>query len=102
MHPLLDASIPQIAQNFSVNVFGLIAVTQAFFPLLRAAQGMVVNQSSIAGMNNICQPFIGTYSASKMAVTDVGNTMRMEFKPFGVKVGRILSAGSVIVDRLTE
>lgn len=87
MMPFLDASITSIKHNFSVNVFGLIEVTQAFFPLLRAAKGTVVNQSSIAGMPGICQPFIGTYSASKMAVTDVSNTMRMEFKPFDVKVG---------------
>lgn len=86
MMPLLDASITSIKQNFDVNVFGLIEVTQALFPLLRAAQGMVVNQSSVAGMPGMCQPFIGSYSASKMAVTDFSNTMRVEFKPFGVKV----------------
>lgn len=86
MMPLLDAPINSIKQNFNVNVFGLIEVTQAFFPLLRVAQGIVVNQSSIAGMPGICQPFIGSCSASKMAVTDFSNTMRMEFKPFGVDV----------------
>lgn len=86
MMPLLDAPIASIKQNFDVNVFGLIEVTQAFFHLLRTARGIVVNQSSIAGMPGICQPFIGSYSASKMAVTDFSNTMRMEFKPFGVKV----------------
>ncbi|KAF2169414.1 hypothetical protein M409DRAFT_65087 [Zasmidium cellare ATCC 36951] len=86
MMPLLDASIAKIKQNFDVNVFGLIEVTQAFFPLLRTARGMVINQSSIAGMTGICQPFIGTYSASKMAVTDFSNTMRVELEPFGVKV----------------
>lgn len=90
MMPLLDASIMKIKQNFDVNVFGLIEVTQAFFPLLRAGQGMVVNQSSIAGMPGICQPFIGSYSASKMAVTDFSNTMRAEFKPFDVKVGVVV------------
>lgn len=86
MMPLLDAPVAKIKQNFDVNVFGLIEVTQAFFPLLRAAQGTVINQSSIAGMMGICQPFIETYRASKMAVTDFSNTMRVELKPFGVKV----------------
>lgn len=86
MMPLLDASITEVKKNFDVNVFGLIEVTQAFFPLLHATQGIVVNQSSIAGMPGICQPFIGSYNASKMAVTDFSNTMRMELKPFGVKV----------------
>ena len=37
MMPLLDAEIDKVKQNFDVNVFGVLAVTQAFFPLLRAA-----------------------------------------------------------------
>lgn len=86
MTPVLDANIDAITRNFSVNVFGLIAVTQAFFPMLQKAQGIIVNQASIAGLPGICQPFIGSYSASKAAVIDLGNTMRVEFEPMGVKV----------------
>lgn len=86
MMPLLDAEISKIKANFNVNVFGALKVTQAFFPLLRAAKGMVVNQSSIAGQPGICQPFIGSYSASKTALTDFSNTMRVELAPFDVKV----------------
>ena len=48
MMPLLDCSIEGMRKNFDVNVFGLLAVTQALFPLLREAGGVVVNQSSIA------------------------------------------------------
>jgi 1-acylglycerone phosphate reductase len=39
MMPLLDASPQAVKQNFDVNVFGLLAVTQAFFPLLREGKG---------------------------------------------------------------
>ena len=42
MVPLLDAEMAAVRDNFEVNVFGLLAVTQAFFPLLRRAQGVVV------------------------------------------------------------
>lgn len=59
MMPLLDADMDAIRKNFEVNVFGLLAVTQAFFPLLREAGGVVVNQASIAGLPNVCQPYIG-------------------------------------------
>lgn len=86
MMPLLDAPLEAIKHNFDVNVFGLLAVTQAFFPLLRAAKGIVVNQASIAGLPGICQPFIGSYSASKTAVADFSNTLRSELAPFDVKV----------------
>ena len=86
MMPLMDADINKVKQNFDVNVFGLLAVTQSFFPMLRAAKGTVVNQASIAGLPGVCQPFIGTYSASKTAVVDLSNTMRVELAPFGIKV----------------
>jgi short-subunit dehydrogenase len=93
MMPLLDADLAKVKANFDVNVFGVLAVTQSFFPLLRAAGGMVVNQASIAGLPHICQPFIGSYSASKTAVVDLSNTLRMELAPFGVQVSD--AAGSV-------
>jgi len=51
MMPLLDADVAAVKRNFDVNVFGLLAVTQAFFPLLREAKGVVVNQCSIAGLS---------------------------------------------------
>ena len=86
MMPLLDADIDKVKRNFDVNVFGVLAVTQAFFPLLRAARGKVVNQASVVGLPNISQPFIGSYSASKTTVLDLSNTMRVELAPFGVKV----------------
>ena len=87
--PLLDADAAAVAANFDVNVFGLLGVTQAFFPLLRHAQGVVVNQCSIASLPPGRQPFIGTYCATKAAVASLSDTMRVEFKPFGVKVSTI-------------
>ena len=98
MMPLLDAPLSKVKQNYEVNVFGLLAVTQAFFPLLRAAQGMVVNQSSMAGLSPGCQPFIGTYSSSKAAVTAISDTMRIEFEPFGVKVRSVYTFSHLIGD----
>jgi NAD(P)-dependent dehydrogenase (short-subunit alcohol dehydrogenase family) len=86
MMPLIDADIERVKKNFDVNVFGVLSVTQAFFPLLRPAKGMVVNQASIAGLANISQPFIGSYSASKTAVLDMSNTLRVELAPFDIKV----------------
>jgi 1-acylglycerone phosphate reductase len=86
MMPLLDANINAVRDNFEVNVFGLLAVTQAFLPLLRRAQGVVVNQCSIASLVGGRQPFIGSYCATKAAVASLNDNMRLEFAPFGVKV----------------
>lgn len=92
MMPLLDAEAEAVKQNFEVNVFGLLAVTQAFFPLLREAKGTVVNQCSIASLQGGRQPFIGTYSATNAAVASLNDTMRVEFAPFGVNVCYISSS----------
>jgi len=86
MMPLLDAQVDAVRDNFEVNVFGLLAVTQAFFPLIRAAQGWVVNQCSIASLVGGRQPYIGSYCATKAAVASLNDHMRLEFAPFGVKV----------------
>ena len=37
--PLLDVDIEKAKKQFEVNLWGLLAVTQAFFPLLREAKG---------------------------------------------------------------
>lgn len=96
MTPILDASMATVKAEYEVNVFGLLEVTRAFFPLLKEAKGMVVNQSSIAGLRAGCQPFIGAYSSSKAAVTAFSNAMRVEFEPFGVKV-RLSSVNPSII-----
>jgi len=90
MMPLLDAEAQAVKQNFEVNIFGLLAVTQAFFPLLRQSKGTVVNQCSIASLAGGRQPYIGTYCATKAALASLNDTMRVEFAPFGVKVIYIL------------
>ena len=44
---LLDVDVDQAKQLYDVNVWGPLAMVQAFAPLLIEAQGVVVNQSSI-------------------------------------------------------
>ena len=47
--PLLDTSIEESRKLFDVNVWGLLAVTQAFAPMLGRSKGVVLNIASIAG-----------------------------------------------------
>jgi NAD(P)-dependent dehydrogenase (short-subunit alcohol dehydrogenase family) len=47
--PLLDDDIDAAKAIFETNVWGPLAMTQAFAPLLIEAQGTLVNITSIAG-----------------------------------------------------
>ncbi|KAF2719627.1 NAD(P)-binding protein [Polychaeton citri CBS 116435] len=86
MMPILDLDLDRARQQFEVNFFSVVALTQAFFPMLRATEGTIVNQGSIGGLAGCYQPFIGCYTASKAALMHLSNTMRAELSPFGIQV----------------
>lgn len=90
--PLLDVDISQAKKQFDVNVWGLLAVTQAFFPLLQTAKGTIVNQASISGVEGYSRPFMGIYSSSKAAVMNMSAIMRVELAPFDIKVVTLVTS----------
>ena len=74
-----------IRAMFETNVFGLVAVTQAVLPTLRAqGSGFVVNISSVAGA--LAFPGSGYYSATKHAVEAISEALAQELAPLGPKV----------------
>jgi 1-acylglycerone phosphate reductase len=91
--PLLDSEVAIAKKMFDVNVFALIAVTQAFSPLLIASKGTVVNIGSIVGKFPL--PWQGYYNASKAAVNLLSDQLRIELSPFNVKVVNVVT-GSVL------
>ncbi len=74
-------------KQFEVNLFGQIAVTQAFLPLLRATRGRVAFVGSVAG--RLAVPFLGPYSASKFALRAMVDSLRVELAPSGIAVSLI-------------
>jgi len=90
--PLEFLPLSEIRKQFEVNVFGQIAVIQAFLPLLRESRGRIVNMGSIAG--RIAFPFIGPYSASKFAFEAITDALRVELMPWGISVS-IIEPGDV-------
>jgi NAD(P)-dependent dehydrogenase (short-subunit alcohol dehydrogenase family) len=82
--PLEFYPLAQLRQMFEVNVFGLLAVTQAFLPLIRTGQGRIINISSVSAM--MAFPFAGAYCASKNAVEIFSNCLRMELSTIPVSV----------------
>ena len=73
-----------LLEIFNINVFGQIAVTQAFLPLLRTARGRLVNITSVGA--HIAIPFGSLINASKGAFANVSDTLRLELHPFGIHV----------------
>ena len=45
--PLLDVDIAKAQKQYDVNVWGVLSVTQAFFPLLREAKGVQPHPSIV-------------------------------------------------------
>ena len=85
--PLEEVSDEELRRQFETNVFGLMAVTRAFLPQLRARRGRLVNLSSIAG--RVTFPFFGAYHASKYAVEALSDALRNELQPFGIRVALV-------------
>ncbi|HTJ12662.1 MAG TPA: SDR family NAD(P)-dependent oxidoreductase [Dinghuibacter sp.] len=71
--------------QFEANVFGLLWVTQAAIPVLRAqGHGHIIQLSSILGVATL--PTLGLYNASKFAVEGLSETLATEVKAFGINV----------------
>jgi len=85
--PLEYLPVGEIRRLFEVNVFGLVAVTQSFLPLLRRGPGRIVHIGSISGV--IATPFVGPYAASKFALEALSDSWRMELKASGIEMSLI-------------
>jgi short-subunit dehydrogenase len=86
--PLAEISDEAIRAQFDTNVFGLMAVTRAFLPQLRArGTARIINVSSVGG--HITLPFMAAYTATKHAVESLSDGLRLELRPFGIQVSLI-------------
>jgi NAD(P)-dependent dehydrogenase (short-subunit alcohol dehydrogenase family) len=80
-----EASDAEIRELFDTNFFGLVAMTQAVLPGMRArGSGYIVNISSVGG--RMAAPGSGFYSASKFAVEGMSDALRKEVNPLGIGV----------------
>ncbi|MEH0008062.1 MAG: SDR family oxidoreductase [Flavobacteriales bacterium] len=88
--PMALVPLKALRLQLDVNVMGLLAVTQAFLPLLglgtgsKYEPGLIINIGSGAG--RITRPYMGPYAASKHAVEALSDAMRRELADFGIKV----------------
>lgn len=80
-----EVELDEWREQFEVNVFGLIAVTRAVLPHMRAQEsGTIINISSISGRFGF--PGLAPYAASKHAVEGFSESLRLEMLPYGIHV----------------
>jgi len=82
--PLAAIPADVLRKQYDVNVFGQVAVIQAFLPLLRAAGGRMVNIGSIG--DRLTMPFGGPLTSSKWAFASITEALRLELRPWGIHV----------------
>lgn len=83
--PIEEAPVELFTRQMETNVNGLVHMLQAVLPHMRKqGQGTIINFSSIGGLMGL--PFQSFYSASKFAIEGLSESLRMEVKPFNIKV----------------
>jgi NAD(P)-dependent dehydrogenase (short-subunit alcohol dehydrogenase family) len=91
--PVEEVTDEAFRRQYETNVFGLMAVTRAFLPCMRARRyGRIINVSSVGG--RVTVPMLGVYNSTKYAVESLSDALRVELAPFGVKVV-IIEPGSI-------
>jgi short-subunit dehydrogenase len=74
-----------VREVFETNTFGVMAMTQAVLPQLRARRsGVVVNVTSSVTLAPM--PLAAAYTASKMAIEGFTGSLAHELKAFNVRV----------------
>lgn len=94
--PLEAFSTDRIRRQFDTNVIGLLEVTKAVLPHMRANRaGTIVNISSIGGQ--ITFPLGTLYHGTKFAVEGLSEALHYELEPLGIRV-RIVEPGMIKTD----
>lgn len=86
-------SMERIRRQFDTNVIGLLEVTKAVLPHMRANRaGTIINISSIGGQ--ITFPLGTLYHGTKFAVEGMSEALQFELQPLGIRV-RIVQPGMI-------
>ena len=107
--PLEALPIEDFRRQVELNLTAQLAVTQAMLPAIRTARGRIVLISSMGG--RVALPLTGAYHAAKFGLEGMGDSLRQELAPWGIKVvliepgsidTPIWSAGEKDADRIFE
>src|SRR5437762_11331998 len=80
-----ESSVAQDQRVFDVNVFGVIRMTKAVLPHMRArGSGRIINISSVLGF--VPAPYMASYAATKHAIEGYSESVDHEVREHGVRV----------------
>ena len=80
-----ESSVAQDQRVFDINFFGLIRMTKAVLPHMRAqASGRIINISSVLGL--VPAPYMASYAATKHAIEGYSESVDHEVREHGVRV----------------
>lgn len=97
---LEECSPEEIDAQFATNFFGLIRITRAILPVMRAQRaGHIINISSMAGI--LSAPGASLYCSSKFAVEGLSEGLAAEIAPLGIHL-TIVEPGAFRTEFLTE
>jgi short-subunit dehydrogenase len=78
-----ETSPEEALRLFQINFFGVMRMTNAVLPLMRAqGRGLLINMSSTGGV--VAVPFGAFYCATKFALEGYTAALRQELEPLGI------------------
>lgn len=84
-----DIAVEEHARILQINVLGLLQVSHAAFPYLKATPAaQVINMGSASGLYGT--PHMASYSASKFAVRGLTEALDLEWRRHGIRVGDLM------------
>ena len=88
MGPMATIPMDRVRAAFDVNVFGMVEMTQAVVPGMKArGGGRIINVSSVAGM--LASALGSPYCMTTHAVEAFTKSLRAELAPFGIDVTKV-------------
>ena len=88
MAPMSTVPMEKVRASFEVNVFGMVAMTQAVVPgMIQRGWGRIINVSSVAG--KLASPLTSPYCMTKHAVEAYTVSLRGELAPHGIDVCKV-------------
>ena len=115
MGPVEEVSIEKMRQLYQLSFFGHVRLIQGIIPKMREQkQGIIINVTSLA--SHLPVPFSSIYASAKSAMEVMGNGLRNELAPLGIRVvtvapsfiqtdiyqEKILEAGSVYASAMNN
>ncbi|KAK6205520.1 uncharacterized protein RJT21DRAFT_16480 [Scheffersomyces amazonensis] len=89
--PSVEIDDDDLERLFKINTLGHIYMTKYMIDFVIAAKGTIVYTSSVCARCPLS--WVGAYCATKSAIDSYASVLRMEMKPFGVRVHSVITGG---------